>query len=311
MKSINCYLYENGETLILIDAGIDMPAFHEFFDRKLREYGFTIDDLDAIILTHHHGDHIGLVNRITSYKEMPVYAHSLAVKYLHRNPQHERKQKKFFERLYKEYGCHDYIRLLEEKKDDLEYVEQEIEIAAAIHPLENGQEIYGLHATEAPGHSVDSILLYDAEAGWLFVGDVLLYTGTTNALIDQDGEMNLLPTVSQYEQSIKQCISRPVSMIFAGHQQPFSNVHEIAEKNLNRINRKLERIVEKVGSGNTTMMAVAETLYGKRMEKQFPLVASEVIGYLYYAVLAGALQKKMVDGVWHFYQETEPMKRMG
>lgn len=59
--SINCYLIETGEHRILIDTGAG-----ELFGsdagalvRNLRASGYEPEDIDAILLTHIHGDHSG------------------------------------------------------------------------------------------------------------------------------------------------------------------------------------------------------------------------------------------------------------
>ncbi|MFB4162934.1 MBL fold metallo-hydrolase [Alteribacillus sp. JSM 102045] len=47
--------------------------------KTLRENGFSLLDIDQILLTHHHIDHIGLINRIISEHPIPVYAHTHSI----------------------------------------------------------------------------------------------------------------------------------------------------------------------------------------------------------------------------------------
>ena len=47
-------------------------------------------------------------------------------------------------------------------------------------------------------------------------------------------------------------------------------------------------------------MGLAKYIYGLKAELQFPLVMSEIIGYLYYAELKGLILKYKEDGFWHF-----------
>lgn len=76
---------------------------------------------------------------------------------------------------------------------------------------------------ETPGHSLDSISLYDQQTGWLFTGGLIIEKGTTNALVDFDANKTLLPTVWQQRQSIEQCLKLHVSTVFAGHESFFDN----------------------------------------------------------------------------------------
>ncbi|MFV0288321.1 MAG: MBL fold metallo-hydrolase [Mycoplasmatales bacterium] len=50
----NCYLYVFGDTKILVDVGISRKKLIE----KLKDINLTIDEIDEVILTHEHSDHI-------------------------------------------------------------------------------------------------------------------------------------------------------------------------------------------------------------------------------------------------------------
>ncbi len=53
-SSGNCYLYEFGDTLILVDMGISKKSLVT----KLEEINLSIEDIDQIFITHEHTDHI-------------------------------------------------------------------------------------------------------------------------------------------------------------------------------------------------------------------------------------------------------------
>lgn len=300
MKSINCYLYKNGNKLILIDAGIDTPAFQEFFYGKLSEYGFYITDIDEIILTHHHGDHTGMVNAILSRKNVPVYAHHLASERLYLTEHYQLQKRDFFTKLYKEYGC---LHLADKRLAKLEQTmkdSEQLRIHTEIIPLVDGDTIGDFQVIAAPGHSPDSILLYDKETKWLFAGDLVLFTGTTSALVDHDKKGRLLPVVLQYKQSLENCLYYDTDMVFAGHQQPFNNLQEIGQRNMERISFQLQRILNKIAEGHETALSIAHAIYGERTEKEFSIIMSEMIGYTDYAEKEGLIKKKMKEDGWHF-----------
>ncbi|WP_431029340.1 MBL fold metallo-hydrolase [Lysinibacillus sp. LZ02] len=300
MKSINCYLYQHGESLTLIDAGIDLPAFREFFNQKLKEYGFTIHDIDQILLTHHHGDHIGMVNHIVKQKQVPIYAHHVAIERLHLTEAYQLRKRQFFQQLYEEYSSLELAGPRLKKMEQTYRDTEALKIDAPITAFSDGDTVCGFHVIEVPGHSPDSVLFYDRETKWLFAGDLVLYTGTTNALIDHDEQLNLLPTVMQYRQSLEKCMQLDISVIYAGHQQPFSNLSEIVEKNLQRMDFKLERIVSKVAEGHKTALHLAKAIYGDRMKREFSLIMSEIIGYVTYAEMQGMIEKKENGRQWEF-----------
>lgn len=72
----NCVYVGTKNTKILIDAGISGKAIQ----LKLKEIGVDIDQIDAILITHEHGDHIqGL--RVLAFKlGIPVFANTETAK---------------------------------------------------------------------------------------------------------------------------------------------------------------------------------------------------------------------------------------
>ena len=61
-----------GSTRILIDAGISCKAAQE----KLSQIGVDIRDIDAIIITHEHVDHIRGISSIALKHNIPIFANS-------------------------------------------------------------------------------------------------------------------------------------------------------------------------------------------------------------------------------------------
>jgi glyoxylase-like metal-dependent hydrolase (beta-lactamase superfamily II) len=69
----NCYLIEDGNALTLLDAGV--KAFHPLLRAYLRERGRTVHDIEAVILTHGHPDHIGMAEGLRVEAPATVHVH--------------------------------------------------------------------------------------------------------------------------------------------------------------------------------------------------------------------------------------------
>ncbi|MDO4211700.1 MAG: MBL fold metallo-hydrolase [Bacteroidales bacterium] len=66
----NCYYLESGGTALLIDLGIGIRAFK----KHAKDYGLRLPDIQAILVTHDHTDHVKAVGPLSIERHLPVYA---------------------------------------------------------------------------------------------------------------------------------------------------------------------------------------------------------------------------------------------
>lgn len=72
----NCLYFSSGKTKLLIDAGISGKATQE----RLRNINVDISEIDAILITHEHGDHIQGLRVLALKMGIPVFANSETAK---------------------------------------------------------------------------------------------------------------------------------------------------------------------------------------------------------------------------------------
>jgi glyoxylase-like metal-dependent hydrolase (beta-lactamase superfamily II) len=77
---INCYLVEEAGSLTLVDAGIG--ANWGLLQAGLASIGRSLGDIEAVLLTHAHVDHIGMADRIRTEAPAEVYIHEADRDYL-------------------------------------------------------------------------------------------------------------------------------------------------------------------------------------------------------------------------------------
>jgi glyoxylase-like metal-dependent hydrolase (beta-lactamase superfamily II) len=70
---VNCFLVEDGNRMTLVDGGL--PAFRRQLNEYLRSLGRSVADIDAVILTHAHGDHVGIVESVRTDAPATVHVH--------------------------------------------------------------------------------------------------------------------------------------------------------------------------------------------------------------------------------------------
>ncbi|WP_078409847.1 MBL fold metallo-hydrolase [Priestia abyssalis] len=301
LKTFNFYLREDNGSLSLIDAGVNTAECWDVFMNTMAETGFALHDLDRIILTHNHEDHIGLVNRILSVKEVPVYAHTEAIHRLKRDKDFFALRVEFFRKLYQEMGCGAAGEKQVEKLKAAVKKNEKDKIKSEIISLAESDTIVGLQVIETPGHSPDHLVFLDAERRQLFGGDHLIGHISSNAIVEPDQEGKRILTLVEYIRSLEKCIGLDLETIFSGHGSFIHNHRQLIHHRLEKIQQKSERLLELIDSGMSTAAQLAQVYYRDKYETQFSLVMSEIIGQLDWLETKKKIGKEQKDGVWHYY----------
>jgi glyoxylase-like metal-dependent hydrolase (beta-lactamase superfamily II) len=92
----NWYLVEGDGRLTIVDTGV--PSSWESLHGALAQLGRRVADVDAVVLTHAHFDHLGFAERARTTLDVPVYVHEQDVP-LTRRPlgyDHERPRSYYF-----------------------------------------------------------------------------------------------------------------------------------------------------------------------------------------------------------------------
>jgi glyoxylase-like metal-dependent hydrolase (beta-lactamase superfamily II) len=79
---VNWTLVTDGSGVVIIDAGF--PGQRDEVVQSVRELGFGIDDIHAILLTHAHVDHFGTAIWFAKTHGTPVFCHADEVGHAHR-----------------------------------------------------------------------------------------------------------------------------------------------------------------------------------------------------------------------------------
>lgn len=169
-RPVNAYLIEGGQGLTLVDTG---PA--RGIDGLVDEIvggGFSLDDLQRIVLTHAHGDTSGGTAALLRRKRVKVYAHPGEIPALEGKASPARAA-----------GLGGRLRSLAfrllEKRDPL------ISVVSA-SPREPIRGLAQWQVVHAPGHTPGSLALFAPAQGVLLCGDALSYRGERLRIADGD-----------------------------------------------------------------------------------------------------------------------------
>lgn len=82
----NCYLYESGQDIIMVDCGVGFPDSEMFgVDLTIPDFSYVRENvarLKGVVITHGHEDHIGALPFLLKEIKVPIYASKLVAGFI-------------------------------------------------------------------------------------------------------------------------------------------------------------------------------------------------------------------------------------
>lgn len=300
LGTVNCFVYQNGPEYILIDTGFNAPAYQTFLLESLAKYGIQLKDIRRVFITHFHADHSGLARWFSTELDVPIYASKLAIPRILHDETYLQRKIEIYEALYQQYGVLDYAESRMMKLRQTYTNRAQLQFDAYIVPFQEGNTLAGLKVIATPGHSPDSISFYDEETGWLFGGDVLFASGLASALLEYDEHETLNAAYVDYFATLVKLEQLPISTIFPGHGQPFSNEQLVIERAMEKVEYKLEKVLKHIRAGHHTVEKIGLAIYGPRFKQLFTFTVSDIIGLIQLGEARGMITRTIVDGIYTF-----------
>lgn len=223
----NCYLIKNDSKYVLIDTGYECDF--DMFKKKLSEENVSISQISHVILTHHHDDHVGFINKIVDEnKNIHVVMSPLCRDLIAKGENdmthgggYVNGMIKFlirFKRIKVMLSSGKHVDKSSNLKFQPYYARKEDIIVEDGTKLKDiGINLNG-RIIATPGHTVDSMsIIFDD--GSCIVGDaaanMLQFAGTRYCVI-------FICNLDEYYKSWEKIISSGAVKIYPGHGKPFS-----------------------------------------------------------------------------------------
>jgi glyoxylase-like metal-dependent hydrolase (beta-lactamase superfamily II) len=279
---VNCYLIED-EPLTLIDTGPNSGRGLDEMTARLAERGYALEDLERIVLTHLHIDHIGLVEILVEHSGAEVAALGAAADRLSTFEDDTEKEDEFAVGIMLRNGIPEDVTVA------LRSVSRSFRgwgsRADVTQPLEDGGELgfanRSLQVLHRPGHSPADTVFWDAKRNILIVGDHLIAHISSNPLITRplDGSEKRTKTLVTYIDSLSRTREMPAEMLLSGHGEPILDHVELIDSRLAGYSRRKEKIYRLIDERPRTGYEIAQAIWGNVAVTQAFLTLSEVIGH--------------------------------
>jgi glyoxylase-like metal-dependent hydrolase (beta-lactamase superfamily II) len=282
---VNCYLIEDNP-LTLVDTGPNSGKSLDELERALGRHGRRIEDLELIVITHQHMDHIGLLEIIARRSGAEVAALGALAPYLAEFRDNMIADDEFSRAVMRRHGIpEELVTVLGAVGAAFRAFGSPGEVT---RPLADGEELVlrdrTLTALHRPGHSPSDTVFWDAERKLLIAGDHLLAEISSNPLVSRplggDPDGGRPHALVTYIESLRSTRGLPAEIVVAGHGGPITDHVTLINERLRMHARRAERIFGLLGDGPLTAYEIALKLWGNVAVTQAYLTLSEVLGHL-------------------------------
>lgn len=167
--------------LTLIDTGVKGPRSRAALEAAFDELGLGLDEVERVILTHHHGDHLGQAQGLREAGgDLEVIAHETEVPSIEHFSEDREGDIEATHRLFAEHGVPAGI-LARQAQMRRRWIAEDpplCEPTRVDRAVRDGARIafkdFELEVLHAPGHTAGHLLLREPRTRTLFTGDHLM-----------------------------------------------------------------------------------------------------------------------------------------
>jgi glyoxylase-like metal-dependent hydrolase (beta-lactamase superfamily II) len=297
---VNVYLIED-EPLTLVDAGPNSATSFNELTNGLAELGHQLEDIELVILTHQHIDHLGLVSLVAERSGADVAAIDAAVPFVENYSEEAQKDDEFARSVMLRNGIPpDVVSALSAVSQAFRAWGHRADVTRVVHDgdvLELRDR--KLHVHHRPGHSPTDTIFHDRDRRLLLAADHLLGHISSNPLITRpaDGSSGRPQALVTYLQSLEQTREMDVDLVLPGHGEPITDHRTLIDERFALHRRRAEKINRLIAESPRTAYEIAQALWGNIAVTQAYLTLSEVLGHVDLLTNEGRVREVERDGV--------------
>jgi glyoxylase-like metal-dependent hydrolase (beta-lactamase superfamily II) len=304
---VNVYLIED-DPLTLVDAGPNSGSSLDELQRQLAAHGHAIEDLELILITHQHIDHIGLVEIVASHSGAEVAAidhlvpfvenyreaaaaddaFAMEVMLRHGIPPDVAQALASVSLAFRAWGSRAHITRVLREGDTIDLRDRSLEVHFR------------------PGHSPTDTVFLDAARRMAIAGDHLLQHISSNPLISRPvGSKKRPQSLVNYMASLRKTQAMDLELILGGHGDPVTDHRALIDERFELHERRARKIHRLIEERPRTSYELAQAMWGNIAVTQAYLTLSEVVGHVDLLMNDGRVIEHDDDGVVR-YESAKP-----
>ncbi|HEU0025232.1 MAG TPA: MBL fold metallo-hydrolase [Thermoleophilaceae bacterium] len=297
---VNVYLIED-DPLTLVDAGPNSGTSFDELQRGLAGLGHRLEDIELVVLTHQHIDHLGLVSLVAAHSGADVAAIDAAVPFVENFSVEAQADDDFARDVMLRHGiAEDVTAALQSVSRAFRAWGARVDVTRVLH---DGDRIdlrdRSFEVAFRPGHSPSDTVFLDRERRQLIAGDHLLAHISSNPLITRQtgGSGERSRALVAYLESLEKTREMDVGLVLPGHGDPVTDHRTLIDQRFAMHRRRADKIHRLVAERPRTAYEVAQALWGNIAVTQAFLTLSEVLGHMDLLLADRRVRELERDGV--------------
>ena len=301
-----------GEPRTLIDTGPRAKDTRAALDAGLENLGYSVTDLERIIVTHAHADHFGLAAELVAESQAEVLTHAWNSTSLGDYDGDRAQRIAFYAGLLQQAAVPvEIMTAIGRATGNVNRYAQPVAVDTTLHEGDTlrmaGRDWLVLHT---PGHSAGLICLYEPVSQTLLSSDHLLADISSNPLVEPPppGKTERPRSLVLYQQSLRRVACMPIERALPSHGPIIHDVAGLVRERIAFHQQRVTRVLEAIRQGAGTTWEVTQALFPNLSPLDTFLAISEAIGHLDLLELEGRIESVDSEGmaVWRLAQAQEP-----
>ena len=302
---VNVYLVED-DPLTLVDAGPNSGTSLTSLERSLAELGRKVEDLERIVVTHQHMDHIGLVQILADRAGAEVVALEAFAPWLAGYSEAMEADDAFASAVMARNGIPADVRMA---LRSVSVAYRALGGAATVTRTVRDGDTLGFAdrswtVHHRPGHSPSDTVFHDAQRGELIAGDHLIKQISSNPLVSRPlggTESSERPqALVIYLESLAKTQAMELERVLPGHGQEIHDHRDLIDERLRLHDRRARKLLGLIAEQPRTAYQLAQAMWGNVAVTQAYLTLSEVLGHVDLLRNDGRVVEVEDDGVVRF-----------
>jgi glyoxylase-like metal-dependent hydrolase (beta-lactamase superfamily II) len=258
---VNVHLLRGTGPTTLVDAGMPLPGALQALEAGLAEAGSGLAELEQVVLTHHHADHVGLAGEIAHRTGAALLALGAVGDVLRTPAEHFARELEWAEGHAARHGAPD--ALLDGTRAAQPLI-RAVRPAAAVHELREGDLVRAgdleLTVLHRPGHSPTDTLLVDADRGTALVGDHLFRAAPLTPVLGSMLAPEARPAAT-YLRALEETTERRAFLTLPGHGPAIPDPRTFVADRRGALDRRTRRVLQALGERPVSTWELGVTVW--------------------------------------------------